>query len=363
MFKYFIDIGAWIKRTKYILSSSAFCYSCLAIGGNSVYFALDDTIIGGDINGTTSGQVIKIDVDLTKAAASTGKVIRTECNVGSFIDFPLFFFHRLGIPDRVQMGSKWVDVTVEDSSGWVKESGSPDSYTYYYWNEENGGGGFKFTGDTCFPVGSYVGMTSINAAAPPTNHLILSVRVPPDLPDGVSYMEIPMKYGKNVNFPTSWFDANRHRKDMMSISDSVAVNGVYVIHKTKITNHARCSFDKPSYEIDHKDVSLNEALKNNVRAGVNVNLICTIPTDVEIKLSTDKQSNYKHDGKLSVNLGKGWDSLISLNGYPYDKDKHTTNYVTQSGQSFRVESTLYGERARVEAGAINGSLIMTFYFK
>ncbi|WP_096980508.1 PapG chaperone-binding domain-containing protein [Escherichia coli] len=353
-----------MKKIIDVLIVSSVLYSSLAAGGSAIYFGFQGRYNMPRIENTTSGQVIKINVDLSKAGGSATVSGMPECNGQYGIAYYTAYFHRVGIPDRIQVGSKWADVEV-DAPGFVREVNSPDSYTYFYWNEENGGAGFWYNGSSCWNVGEVV---NVNQFAPgfPSRVVTLTIKIPADLPDGISEMRIPVKYGKNVNFLRDIWDWNNHRKDLMSLNTTIAspsTKDTYLLYSTEIRNHARCSFDKPSYEINHKDVSLNDALVNNIIAGVNVNLSCTAPTEVEIKLSTDKFSNYNHNNNFSVNLGNGWDSLISLDGNPYDINNHEYMSVSQTGRKIKIESKLYGEAPRVTPGAINGSLVMTFNFK
>ncbi|HFM4314306.1 TPA: PapG chaperone-binding domain-containing protein, partial [Escherichia coli] len=83
---------------------------------------------------------------------------------------------------------------------------------------------------------------------------------------------------------------------------------------------------------------------------------------VKIKLSTPKTPNY-NNSHFSVNLGNGWDSVISLDGYSYDEANLQNKYVTQSGRTIKIGSKLYGDVSKVKPGGINGSLVMTFDFQ
>ncbi|EFA8840198.1 adhesin [Escherichia coli] len=351
----------FVKDIRYVLSVAVCLYSSLATGGSAIYFSFKGSQTGETVHNTTSGQTITVPVALT-SLGNTGTVAGVpECNGQYDINYYTVFYHRLGIPKKIQLGNQWVDVHV-NAPGYVRDT-DDYNYVYYYSNEENGGRGYGYAGKSCWNAGEVVDVTPFAPGIPPA--VTLSVRIPPDLPDGLSVMWIPIKYGKNVNFLRGIWDWNNHRKDLMSAGTTIAAKQTetsFLLYRRDIINKARCSFDQPSYEIDHKNVSINDALANTAMAETNVKLTCTAPTDVKIKLSTPKTPNY-NNSHFSVNLGNGWDSVISLDGYPYDEANLQNKYVTQSGRTIKIGSKLYGEVSKVKPGGINGSLVMTFDFQ
>lgn len=72
--------------------------------------------------------------------------------------------------------------------------------------------------------------------------------------------------------------------------------------------------------------------------------------------------NYQHN-QFAVNIGNGWDSVISINSFAHNNIAPQNIYVTQSGRIINIASTIYGESSHVRAGSINGSMVMTFDFQ
>ncbi|HBN6613161.1 TPA: adhesin, partial [Escherichia coli] len=259
----------FVKDIRHILSVAVCLYSSLATGGSAIYFNFKGVQTGETINNTTSGQTITVPVALN-SLGNTGTVAGVpECNGQYDINYYTVFYHRLGIPKKIQLGNQWVDVQV-NAPGYVRDT-EDQNYVYYYSNEENGGRGYRYAGKSCWGAGEVVDVTPFAPGIPPA--VTLSVRLPPDLPDGLTVMLIPVKYGKNVNFLRGIWDWNTHRKDLMSAGTTIAAQSTatsFLLYRRDIINKARCSFDKPSYDIDHKNVSINDALANIAMAETNV---------------------------------------------------------------------------------------------
>ncbi|HEI2860222.1 TPA: adhesin [Escherichia coli] len=349
-----------MKKIRGILLVFSVLYSGLAAGGSAIYFGFKGKQTGSTINNTKSGQTISMDIDLPSLGGDGTVLGVPECNGVQWINYYTAYFHRIGIPKTINVGGHWVELYVNAPSYQIDTA----TYDYYYYKSynNNGGKGFWYSGKACWNAGETTSVNSFAPGVPPK--VTVSFRIPPDLPDGVTHIVIPVKYGKNVNFTTQLIDWS-HAGDSMNAHtsiDSVDAGTYFLLYTRDIVNKARCSFDKSTYEIDHKNVNMSNALKNNVMAEASIKLTCTVPTDVKIKLSTPKPSNYSN-GYFSVDLGNGWDSVISLDNSYYDKSNPQSMYVTQSGRTIKIGSKLYGEASKVKPGSINGSLVMTFDFQ
>lgn len=349
-----------MKNIRNIFLVSAIVYSNLAMGGSAIYFGFQGGEQGSTIYNVTSGQVVSVDIDLSFSGGIGTVLGNPECNGVQWVNYYTAYFYRIGVPKQISVGGRWVDVYVNASS--YQHDDDTLDYTYYKAYNNNNGRGFGYSGKACWYAGESVDVNSFAPGVFPK--LSISFRIPPDFPDGVSTVYIPLKYGKNVNFTTNLIDWS-HAGDSMNLRTSIASAGAathFLLYTRDIVNKARCSFDKQSYEIDHKNVNMDNALTNNVMAETNIKLTCTAPTDVKIKLSTPRPPNYNNH-YFSVNLGNGWDSVISLDGSPYDKANLQSMYVTQSGRNIKIGSKLYGVASTVKPGSINGSLVMTFDFQ
>lgn len=114
-----------------------------------------------------------------------------------------------------------------------------------------------------------------------------------------------------------------------------------------------CNSLSGTYEINHKNISIANALNNY--AETSVSLSCDFAANVSIRLV----SNTSSDNSISdfnVKLGNGWDSIISLDG------KNTNNMNLKwngaGTKTIKLGSKLYGSPDKISAGNISGSLTM-----
>ncbi|EPB6544807.1 PapG chaperone-binding domain-containing protein [Escherichia coli] len=347
-----------MKKIRYTLSVVMFIYSDLATGGSAVYFGFSGEQKDADILNTQSGQLISVPVRL-QALGGTGTVLGTpECNGVSWINYYTAYFHRIGVPKTINVGGVWVPVQVE--APFYQRDTDASNYYYLKSYNNNGGHGFWYSGKACWYTGETANVNAFAPGTPPD--ITLHFRIPPNLPDGLTRLVIPVKYGKNVNFTTTLADW-WHAGDSMNAHSTIDADNTHFLQYTRdIINKARCSFDKDVYNIDHGNVNIEHALSGKSIASINVKVNCTTPTDIKIKLSTSVSPNYQHN-QFAVNIGNGWDSVISINSFAHNNIAPQNIYVTQSGRIINIASTIYGESSHVRAGSINGSMVMTFDFQ
>lgn len=348
----YMQNGRHIYRMSELMKKVSFffiiCNKSIAAG--ALYFAVSGEQKGPDISNAISGSEFMISYDVSYFG-KPGKVITAQCNGLDWVDYWTTFFYRIGVPRYAYIAGNKVE-TRFISSGWQYDS-SDYEYDYYKIFSDTGN---WYKGKACYNVGDITDMSRFAPGIP--SDIKLYVRIPPNLPDGKYKVVLPLKAGKSVNFMGNAFDLSQ-KGWSMPVDDSVgsvASDNYLISYTTVIDNKVRCKFNNGVYEINHSDMNISTA--NGNVSSVNVGIVCSGPASFNLKLTS--ANNVSSDsGDYAIDLGKGWGSLIQINGNQYNP-KYLYELSTAGTKELKFTSKIFKlKNSEQLSGNINGYFVVS----
>lgn len=244
----------------------------------------------------------------------------------------------VSIPNYILIAGERQKIDVSATGDWFKhfESGG---YSYWYKVKDRNNKNPDTDELVCGKPGD-ISKFPINVDY---SGLTLSFDVPRGLPTGVVDASIFIGGGQEQQF---WSEPNKS----MYLPSEFVQNGIKNLeyhYSFNVMNS--CTASAPSYEISYGVQSINSA--EAAEKNIDIPITCTGPTAVNLKLLPLTQG----DRENSVELGNGWEALISLNGKEQMAD--TIQYETAGSKSISVKSKLKSKNGK-SAGDLSGTMLL-----
>jgi adhesin PapG len=243
----------------------------------------------------------------------------------------------LVIPKNVFYHGYNIYLELQYRGSWSKDAEDNDNYYLvqgFGWDQATAGGG-----PVCFNIGER------RLLSWTFGNVVVNARLPADLPKG--HYSFPVKFLRGIQRNNYDYLLGRY-KIPSSLMKTFSFNSTFNLSFDSVGG---CRPSAQSLDINHGNLPINSANNNYMSQALSV--YCDVPTNIRFLLLSNTVPIYHHNHKFAVGLGRGWDSIVSVNGV--ETGDTTIRWNRAGTQNLNIGSLLYGEPSKIQPGGLSGS--------
>ncbi|EIL1430902.1 TPA: hypothetical protein OMI58_005033 [Escherichia coli] len=246
------------------------------------------------------------------------------------------------IPKKIDLGNVSASVIPLSINGWTYASMNNELWVMKKMTEESS---YNYDGKTCpISVFSYR----------------FSNLTPGSVPISIDFFDVPVgSYNTVMKVKIQfselfWSIGSMYQK----ISNQTALDYAQEQNiPVDINVNNKCTVGHKVVNIDHGKLAVDVAENNIVKKDISIH--CTGETSITLRLHSNQQSKIYYDNGLGVDVGNGWDSLLSIKSNDRAQYGKNITDVIQSNETknYSLQSVLK-KKDNYSPGVISGSAIL-----